>query len=107
MQDSENEFSRNILIIVTPTLAVMTGPLEQLKQEYRNTAVGKLFVIGVVFCTLIGVGAGGLVGNMVMIEVVGWETRPGQIVGGAVGALATVFLVWITGPVPWRLWEYW
>ena len=85
----------------------MTGPLEQFKQKYRTTAVGKLFVISVVLGALIGMGAGGLVGSLVMIEVVGWETRLGQIVGGAVGVVATVFLTWITGPVPWRVWEYW
>ena len=43
----------------------------------------------------------------VTTEVVGWGTGIGQIVGFVAGILMTAFWAWITGPVPWRLWEFW
>ena len=85
----------------------MSEQFDDFRQEYTGTLVGKLFVVTVIATTLIGLGAAGIVGVILMTEVVGWDTVIARTAGFAAGILATLFYLWMTGPVPWRIWDYW
>lgn len=85
----------------------MSERLDEFKQEYAGSLVGKLFVLAVVVTAPIGLGAAGILGVIITTELVGWENRIARAVGFSTGILAAIFYTWITGPIPWRIWEYW
>ena len=90
----------------TQTEMIMSR-LDEFKQEYAGSLVGKLFVLAVVVTALIGLGAAGIVGVIITTGLIGWETGIARVAGFTAGILAAIVYTWITGPIPWRIREYW
>ena len=87
--------------------SIIPDGFTEFKQEYAGTPVVRLFVVTLIVITLISFGAAGMVRVIITTGLVGLETEIARVGDFVAGILAAILYMWVTGPITWRIWEYW
>ena len=82
----------------------MTAVLDQFKQKYAGTLVGKCFVLAVIAAGVVGMFPVGVLGISFTTQMLRWESTAGVVTGGVVSFVVArvLFQAWIMLLVDWR-----